>query len=124
MMGSPSSRFERRQRVRREAPLWARRSRPRRHQRQPRPAPAFAATPRVLHHLAALLALASRPRGAAVADTLARQQRRQRQHLALAQRLLDPLPVSLRAGGHAAELFWRAVRFGGAGVLLAWWLMR
>jgi hypothetical protein len=55
---------------------------------------------------------------------LGRQQRRQRQHLALVRRLLDPLPVSLRAGGHAAELFWRVVRFGGAGMLLAWWLMR
>jgi hypothetical protein len=44
--------------------------------------------------------------------------------LALVRRLLDPLPVSLRAGGHDAELFWRVVRFGGAGMLLAWWLMR
>jgi len=77
-----------------------------------------------LHHLAALLTLASRPRGPAEAENLGRQQRRQRQHLALAQRLLDPLPVALRSGGHAAELFWRAARFGGAGVLLAWWLMR
>jgi hypothetical protein len=77
-----------------------------------------------LHHLAALLTLANRSRGSSEADNLGRQQRRQRQHLALAQRLLDPLPVSLRSGGHAAELFWRAVRFGGAGVLLAWWLMR
>jgi hypothetical protein len=74
--------------------------------------------------LAALLTLASRPRASAEAENLGRQQRRQRQQLALAQRVLDPLPVSLRAGGHAAELFWRAVRFGGAGVLLAWWLMR
>jgi hypothetical protein len=72
----------------------------------------------------ALLTLASRPRGSAEADKLGRQQRRQRQHLALVRRLLDPLPVSLRAGGHAAELFWRVVRFGGAGMLLAWWLMR
>jgi hypothetical protein len=124
MMGSPSSRFERRQRVRREAGLWARRSRPRRYQRLLRPEPALGATPGVLHHLAALLTLANRPRGSADADNLGRQQRRQRQHLALAQRLLDPLPVSLRAGSHAAELFWRAIRFGGAGVLLAWWLMR
>jgi hypothetical protein len=124
MMGSPSSRFARRQRVRREAGLGARRTRQRRHQRRPRPAPALGATPGVLHHLAALLTLASRPRGSAEADKLGRQQRRQRQHLALARRLLDPLPVSLRAGGHGAELFWRVVRFGGAGMLLAWWLMR
>lgn len=82
------------------------------------------ATPGVLHHLAALLTLASRPRIPAETDNRGRQQRRQRQHLALAQRLLDPLPVALRAGGRVAELFWRAVRFGGAGVLLAWWLMR
>ncbi len=74
--------------------------------------------------MAALLTLASRPRASAEAENLGRQQRRQRQQLALAQRVLDPLPVSLRAGGRAAELFWRAVRFGGAGVLLAWWLMR
>ena len=124
MMGSPSSRFERRQRVRRKAGLWARRSRPRRHQRLLRRAPALGANPGVLHHLAALLTLASRALGSAEADNLGRQQRRQRQHLALVRRLLDPLPVSLRAGGHAAELFWRAVRFGGAGMLLAWWLMR
>jgi hypothetical protein len=124
MMGSLPSRFERRQKMRRGAGPRGRRPRPRRHQRLPRPLPAPGASPGVLHHLAALLTLASRPRAAAEADNLGRQQRRQRQHLALAQRLLDPLPVSLRAGGHGAELFWRAVRFGGAGVLLAWWLMR
>jgi hypothetical protein len=124
MMGSPSSRFERRQRVRREAGLGARRSRPRRQQRLLRRAPALGANPGVLHHLAALLTLASRALGSAEADNLGRQQRRQLQHLGLVRRLLDPLPVSLRAGGHAAELFWRAVRFGGAGMLLAWWLMR
>jgi hypothetical protein len=124
MMGSPSSRFERRQRVRREAGLGARSSRPRRQQRLLRRAPALGANPGVLHHLAALLTLASRALGSAEADNLGRQQRRQLQHLGLVRRLLDPLPVSLRAGGHAAELFWRAVRFGGAGMLLAWWLMR
>ena len=124
MMGSPPSRFERRQKMRREEGLRGRRPRPQRHQRLPRPMPAPGASPGILHHLAALLTLASQPWGSAKADNLGRQQRRQRQHLALAQRLLDPLPVSLRAGGHGAELFWRGVRFGGAGVLLAWWLMR
>jgi len=107
MMGSPPSRFERRQRIRREAGLRGRCSRP-----------------EVLHHLAALLALASRARASAKVDNLGRQQRHQRQQLALAQRLLDPLPDALRGGGRAAELFWRAVRFGGAGILMAWWLMR
>ena len=123
-MGSPPSSFERRQRVRRQAGPLGRPSWRRRHQRPSRPAPAPGATPGVLHHLAALLTLASRPRAAVEPDNLGRQQRRRRQHLALAQRLLDPLPVALRAGGQGAELFWRAVRFGGAGVLLAWWLMR
>lgn len=123
-MGSPSSRFDRRQRVRREAELVAQRSRPRRHRRLLRPAPAPRAISGVLHHLGAILTLASRPRSAPEADNPGRQQRRQRQHLALAQRLLDPLPVSLRASGGGAELFWRAVRFGGGGVVLAWLLMR
>jgi hypothetical protein len=124
MMGSPSSRFDRRQRVRRQAGLLSRRSRPRRHRRLLRSAPAPRAIPGVLHHLGAILTLASRPRTATDADNPGSRQRRQRQHLALAQRLLDPLPVSLRAGGRGAEFFWRAVRFGGGGVVLAWWLLR
>ena len=70
----------------------------------------------LLHHLAALLSLpAQAERTSGVAG------RRQRQRLALAQRLLDPLPQGLRSTGDG-EGFWRLVRWGGAGALVAWLL--
>jgi hypothetical protein len=50
------------------------------------------------------------------------QQRRLRQRLALTQRLLDPLPPALAQPLQADVLFWRALRWGGAGLLLALWL--
>jgi hypothetical protein len=37
----------------------------------------------------------------------------------MAQRLLDPLPDALLPPDRASELFWRVIRWGGAGVLLA-----
>jgi hypothetical protein len=88
-------------------------------------------SPRLLHHLAVLLSLAGQ-RGVgrkahAAEATEGRPSaawRRRRQHLAMAQRLLDPLPASLRPPDQQAEGFWRALRWGGAGFLLAWWLAR
>jgi hypothetical protein len=123
-METRPSRAQRRQRIRRQDGLPARRSRPPRSPRQLGTGPGSGTTPGTLHHLAALLTLASVPMGTAKADPPARQQRRRRQHRALAQRLLDPLPPSLRSGGRDADVFWRALRYGGAGLLLAWWLMR
>jgi hypothetical protein len=78
-------------------------------------------SPRLLHHLQALLALAtplaraSKSKGGPVA----RADRRRRQHLALSQRLLDPLPDPLRASGQQANRFWNALRWGGCGMVLA-----
>ncbi|MEB3256266.1 MAG: hypothetical protein VKJ05_07750 [Synechococcaceae cyanobacterium] len=73
----------------------------------------------VLHHLAAVLNLAGRqqPQGETGAPM-----RRRRQRLALAQRALDPLPPALLPQGRAASLFWRVLRWGGLGMLLAWLL--
>jgi hypothetical protein len=68
---------------------------------------------RLLHVLDGLLSqanLTTRGQGAV--------QRRQRQRLALTQRLLDPLPGPLAR----ANLFWRGLRWGTLGLLLAWLL--
>ncbi len=87
-------------------------------------------SPRLLHHLAVLLSLAghrvgttekSSSRAAAEARPSAARRRR-RQHLALARRLLDPLPPALLPADQQAERFWRALRWGGMGLLLARWL--
>jgi hypothetical protein len=80
---------------------------------------------RLLHHLEALLTVAG-PRQASHPASASDQasERRRRQRLSLAQRLLDPLPVGLRAPGQAADLFWRALRWGGGGLLLGWLLQR
>lgn len=51
-------------------------------------------------------------------------QRRQRQRLALTQRLLDPLPESLAPSLRVEVLFWRGLRWATAGLLLAWLLRR
>jgi hypothetical protein len=48
--------------------------------------------------------------------------RRQRQRLALSQRLLDPLPSELAPLDKGSQLFWRGLRWGGLGLLLAWLL--
>lgn len=73
--------------------------------------------PRLLHHLAVLLGLCSQAQRASGVSG-----RRQRQRLALAQRLLDPLPAGLQASDQ--ERFWSILRWGGAGLLLAWLLQR
>lgn len=52
------------------------------------------------------------------------RQRRLRQRLALGQRLLDPLPPALAPRRQVDQLFWRALRWGGPGLLLAVWLAR
>ncbi|MFU8885159.1 MAG: hypothetical protein ACNA8O_06845 [Cyanobacteriota bacterium] len=49
-------------------------------------------------------------------------QRRHRQRLSLTQRLLDPLPRELAPPDHGSQLFWRGLRWGGLGLLLAWLL--
>lgn len=51
-------------------------------------------------------------------------QRRQRQRLALTQRLLDPLPEPLVIPHRADVLFWRGLRWATIGMLLAWLLKR
>lgn len=72
----------------------------------------------LLHHLDVLLSLPGHVRQA---SGLTR--RRQRQRLALAQRLLDPLPPGL-GSPDPAEGFWRLLRWGTCGLLVACWLRR
>jgi hypothetical protein len=72
----------------------------------------------LLHQLGALLSL---PAQARLATGV--RGRRQRQRLALAQRLLDPLPPALRAGG-GGEWFWNPLRWGTLGLVLAQLLRR
>ncbi|MFM8606238.1 MAG: hypothetical protein ACKOBY_12100 [Cyanobium sp.] len=74
----------------------------------------------MLHHLAAVLNLAGRLSQEGSGAPL----RRRRQRLSLAQRLLDPLPQGLRSPDQSAERFWRAIRWGGPGLLLGLWLLR
>ena len=77
--------------------------------------------PSLLHHLDALLTLAApRPIGAAAGAA----DRRRRQRLALARRLIDPLPQALLPEGRHAEIFWQALRWGGAGMVVAVLLRR
>ena len=52
------------------------------------------------------------------------QARRLRQRMALAQRLLDPLPSPLRASGLADRALWQGLRWGGLGMVLSLWLRR
>jgi hypothetical protein len=78
--------------------------------------------PRLLHHLAALLALAARKR-----DTYrppGSRQRRHRQRLELMRRLMDPLPEPLSPLRSGGERFWRGLRWGGMGLLAGLWLSR
>jgi hypothetical protein len=70
----------------------------------------------LLHPLEDLLALAQKP---PTAQQNSSGQRRQRQRLALAQRLLDPLPAGLVAPEAARERFWTVLRWGGLGLILA-----
>ena len=72
---------------------------------------------RLLHVLDGLLSLASlTSQGQGVV------QRRQRQRLAMAQRLLEPLPRQLAPSNQSDLLFWRCLRWGTLGLVLAWLL--
>jgi hypothetical protein len=51
-------------------------------------------------------------------------ERRRRQRLELAQRLLDPLPEALQPASRLGERFWSGLRWGGLGLLVAWLLRR
>ncbi|MCP9808882.1 hypothetical protein KBY58_05495 [Cyanobium sp. HWJ4-Hawea] len=51
-------------------------------------------------------------------------QRRHRQRLAMAQRLLDPLPPELVPPNQGETLFWRSLRWGTGGFLVALLLNR
>ena len=46
------------------------------------------------------------------------------QRLALTQRLLDPLPPELVPAKRLEVLFWRGLRWGTVGLLIAWLLGR
>jgi hypothetical protein len=46
--------------------------------------------------------------------------RRQRQRLAVAQRLLDPLPRELHPPDRIGRLFWQGLRWSTLGMLIAW----
>ena len=81
------------------------------------PMPTRAKPIRLLHLLDGLLA-----QGAVSAQGSGVVQRRQRQRLALTQRLLDPLPHQLSPQNRSEVLLWRGLRWGTAGLLLAWWL--
>lgn len=81
---------------------------------QQRPLPA-----RLLHHLAVVLTVAGRPTARGHSGLA---QRRRKQRLELARRLLDPLPEALQPDSRPAERFWSALRWGGGGLLLSWLL--
>jgi hypothetical protein len=80
----------------------------------------------LLHHLAALFSLAGEHPGSGASVSRGRagdggvRQRRRRQQLQMAQQLLDPLPPALRNPRPWPDRFWRILRWGGAGFLLAW----
>ncbi len=76
----------------------------------------------LLHPLEDLLALAQRPPAARESGGSAH--RRQLQRLALAQRLLDPLPAGLMAPEAGSDRFWTVLRWGGLGLILARLLQR
>ena len=76
---------------------------------------------RWLHQLAALMAQVSRAERLQRADE-SLQARRLRQRMAMAQRLLNPLPSPLVAEAWGERWLWTALRWGGPALLLALWL--
>jgi hypothetical protein len=78
---------------------------------------------RWLHQLAALMAqVSAAERLTGGNDSL--QARRLRQRMALAQRLLDPMPAPLRSGNWQERVLWQGLRWGGVGLALGLWLRR
>ncbi|EAQ74624.1 hypothetical protein WH5701_13560 [Synechococcus sp. WH 5701] len=82
-----------------------------------------------LHGLSTLLTVASQGERLAAQERsspaeLSSSGRRLSQRLELGQRLLDPLPAPLRGGRWQDQVLWQALRWGGAGLILAWWLLR
>ncbi len=78
---------------------------------------------RWLHQLASLMAeVSSAERLQPGDDSL--KARRLRQRMALAQRLLDPLPAPLRSGSWQERVLWQGLRWGGVGLALGLWLHR
>ena len=78
---------------------------------------------RWLHQLAGLMAQVARAERLSSGDD-SLQARRLRQRMALAQRLLDPLPAPLQMRGWQEQWLWTALRWGGVGLVLALWLHR
>lgn len=78
---------------------------------------------RWLHQLGGLLAQVARAERLQPRDD-SLQARRLRQRMALAQRLLDPLPAPLRATPWGERWLWQVLRWGGLGLALALWLRR
>jgi hypothetical protein len=78
---------------------------------------------RWLHQLANLMAQVSRAERIGPGDD-SLQARRLRQRMALAQRLLDPLPAPLRPNNWQETCLLTALRWGGVGLVLALWLRR
>lgn len=78
---------------------------------------------RWLHQLAALMAQVARAERLSAGDD-GLQARRLRQRMALAQRLLDPLPGPLQPSGWQERSLWTFLRWGGAALLLSLWLRR
>jgi hypothetical protein len=78
---------------------------------------------RWVHQLGGLMAQVSRAERLQPRDD-SLQARRLRQRMALAQRVLDPLPAPLRGSGLAERALWQSLRWGGLGLLLSLWLRR
>jgi hypothetical protein len=87
--------------------------------RSPNPTPPI----RWLHVLGVVLGQVSRVERLTTDDNGVAS-RRLRQRMATAQRLLDPLPAPLRGKDWGEGALWSALRWGGAGLLLAVWLHR
>lgn len=78
---------------------------------------------RWLHQLAGLMAQVAQAERLKASDDSLRA-RRLRQRMALAQRVLDPLPQPLQSQVWAEQVVWTGLRWGGLGLVLAVWLKR